>query len=569
MEKKVSYLMLLLCLFLFPFRVHGLEVNEVQDDEVLVENKINDEKTENLEDLVEIEDPEEVLVEDTSDKNTEEQELGEESTDEELNDNIEDATDDTTDPADNDTAEGDDSQDEPSNELIELSQITVTGVISELIGGEPFTFGATSAEADKYSVVREEWYNPGEITKISTSDENYNNALPEGYEYIASPEADKYYHYQLVIRVKEGYELSPEVTLSINGSECNAYWANSSEDTSLYLIDTDFRVQAKNTEEVYVESLDLVDVVTDAYIDQSPLYGASTTTEHFSVFGELWTYFVEEGEGEDATYTVYTNASDSSLKEDYEIDFDKFEEGKTYSYIIVVDAEKGYRLAYTSDTNYTQNYKVTINGEESDCEVGGYKLDDNTYRYYIFVVEKTPTEAATYGVTENADPVVTEGEISDVSMTVDAPNDELESVYVDGTIVSEENYTTEGNTILTLLASFLNTLGQGIHDVTMRFVNGNIATTTITIESQATEEEQAATPMSGQNTSEVAATYTVQNMVDDETVSDNKLEVKEQEKEEEIEEEQEESNLGLIIFLIILILIAIIIPITIYRKNND
>ena len=62
MEKKVRYLMILLCLFLFPMKAFALEGTlEDTDDMVVVEENTNDE---NLfeEDLVKIENPNNIVL---------------------------------------------------------------------------------------------------------------------------------------------------------------------------------------------------------------------------------------------------------------------------------------------------------------------------------------------------------------------------------------------------------------------------------------------------------------------------------------------------------------------------
>lgn len=61
------------------------------------------------------------------------------------------------------------------------------------------------------------------------------------------------------------------------------------------------------------------------------------------------------------------------------------------------------------------------------------------------------------------------------------PLQEFTDLFVDGDWVSPENYTkTEGSTIITLTAAYLDTLARGEHEAKLMFTNGS-ATTTITI----------------------------------------------------------------------------------------
>ena len=101
------------------------------------------------------------------------------------------------------------------------------------------------------------------------------------------------------------------------------------------------------------------------------------------------------------------------------------------------------------------------------------------------VVEPTITKVE-YPFKSGADSNITDG---DLEVVVDAEYEYFESVYVDYKLVSSDNYTTKsGSTVVTLKDSFLDTLEEGLHYLTIKFkkVSGtNIeegeATTTFTI----------------------------------------------------------------------------------------
>lgn len=109
--------------------------------------------------------------------------------------------------------------------------------------------------------------------------------------------------------------------------------------------------------------------------------------------------------------------------------------------------------------------------------------------------ETTTTEAATETpATEDSSYTITVGDGSthtaddsgNITITCNGPLEDLVSISVDGKVIDSSNYTLEsGSTILTLKASYLNTLSAGNHTVTFTYKNGKTATATITIKEAA------------------------------------------------------------------------------------
>lgn len=109
------------------------------------------------------------------------------------------------------------------------------------------------------------------------------------------------------------------------------------------------------------------------------------------------------------------------------------------------------------------------------------------------VVEPAITKVE-YPFKDGEDSTITDG---DLEVVVDAEYEYFESVYVDGNLVSSDNYTTKsGSTIVTLKDSFLDTLEEGLHYLTIKFkkiIGTNIeegeATTTFIIDRSKTVTE--------------------------------------------------------------------------------
>ncbi|MBR3210526.1 MAG: hypothetical protein IKF71_01135 [Bacilli bacterium] len=395
MEKKVRYLMLLLCLFLFPIKAFALEgaVEEIDDNVVIEENNTDDLYAE---DLIEIENPMKVLLGEESNNNdvgdeldptkktTEEEEepsVGEEPKEEE--NNIESDGEEPT--GENPTTGEEPSGEEPT--ILELEEFSLTGVKTDLVVGSDFSFGGSSGEPEKYTVVREEWaIYSGAGPTIASSDAAYNVELQASGKLLDAIEENKYYNYRAVLKFADGTTPASTMTAIINGTSYDASIFDYDEETNIAIIHVNIYKQAINPNAQYIDALDLLDVVLDAIAGKTPTFTATTKTEHITLVGERWEFYKMDvsPEGDNEHY-IYANASNEELIDpNYDNKFDTFNTDNRYTYLVVVDTEEGYRLNFENeDTSY---YKVTINGEQKDCEVSSELLDNGGMRYYIYVL---------------------------------------------------------------------------------------------------------------------------------------------------------------------------------------
>lgn len=520
MEKKVRYLMLLLCLFLFPMKAFALEEvldgtrNEEIKEEVVTDNFSNNENLEDVEDLVKIDDPDTVLLEkkDSNEQAGKELTPADDSTDVVTTDpveknltknvgNVENEEEENKDPVDNpvenptqDPVETptEDPAEDPTPTITELQEFTITGVNTNLVVGQSATFSGTSGESDKYTIVRETWqtYNDNEVLIYVSSDASYNATLEAEGRLITAFEECVYYGYNVVLKFADGYKPADYMDAHINGIDYDAFLDDYDEEENIAYLYIVLRVQARNNNAQYVDGLSLSNVTKDAYIGKAPTYGAKSETEFFTVAGELWETIVIEdlGNGNYRHY-IYVNATDPSfIDTEYETVFDTFDANNEYSYLIIVDSDKDHRLNYDDTSGYIQEYNVTINGEQVECGVYSEALEGGMVRYYIYVADEVvPTEAPEDNVGDNSS--------SSEPVATDTSYD---------TTYEYNNYVEE---TATLLAEEL------------------------------TEE-------------------------------DNKLDVKKEAKKKEQKEEEDKSNVGLIVFLVILIAIAITIPLTVYKKKQ-
>lgn len=114
---------------------------------------------------------------------------------------------------------------------------------------------------------------------------------------------------------------------------------------------------------------------------------------------------------------------------------------------------------------------------DSDCNVCGYK------RCYV--------------VNEGANATFELESSNGIVLKADGDHTLFQKLEVDGKVVATENYTvTQGSTIITLKAGYLNTLSVGAQDVKMLFSDGKIAVTKINVK----EKVQQNTGNNGNNT---------------------------------------------------------------------
>lgn len=553
MEKRIRILMLVLCMFLLPLRVSALEEIVMEtgnnNETVVIEENQNSEINDqlDLENLEKIENPEEILQEEITP-------VVEETT--EPTRKVATSVENATEPV---VGVSNENETPAVIEPVIINSITLEGVKQEFVEGDSFTFAGTSGNPEQYTLDREDWIYYDEVDKIATSDATYQQELENTGTYLEVAEKDVNYFYSFVVTVKDGYVLAESFDISING-KTYAGFMEEELGNNQYYVWTTLACTPYAKDATYVEKLDIENVVTDAYVGKTPYYGASTPTEHFTVLGESWEYLNEvEREDGSISYRVYINASNDMLTFENPT-FTTFESGKEYYYRIVVLIDDGYRLNYEGSV-YDNSYNVTINGEKTTA--GVFEYDDEElggHVYEIFFDGITPTEAETIEIVENNNPVMEAAQ--DVSVGIDGTFDNLENAYLDGTLIAKENYTVKDSTI-TLLEDFIKTLAQGAYELAMRFKDGKMSFTTITIQGEEQQTTQATTT-SYQTTSSEPVVQEV--ITKEEKTQDGTLEV--QKDKQDKKEEKNNTNVGLIIFLGILIIIAIAIPITTYKKEQ-
>lgn len=114
-------------------------------------------------------------------------------------------------------------------------------------------------------------------------------------------------------------------------------------------------------------------------------------------------------------------------------------------------------------------------------EINGTKWTEDTYtvnnNITIKIIWKDKAATPTYTIEEGANQTYTIDSNVDVIIKASGDKANLTSIKVDGTVLDKANYdVVNGSTILTLKASYLNTLSEGDHSVEFVYNDGSVKT---------------------------------------------------------------------------------------------
>ena len=175
--------------------------------------------------------------------------------------------------------------------------------------------------------------------------------------------------------------------------------------------------------------------------------------------------------------------------------------GSTYYLTGSQDGDEDYTTGITVE-KHEHTLKQFERKNDEEFADGMYEQCEDWFCSYEELVEPYTYE---YKVTEGANQTIKRGE--DLTFTVDAPYEKLQSVYVDEDNLSSTDYTVEeGSTIITLSAEYLDTLSAGKHTVELEYTDGK-AKTEFTID----EEKDIATAPSTTSKSKTSPKTGAQN----------------------------------------------------------
>jgi len=173
---------------------------------------------------------------------------------------------------------------------------------------------------------------------------------------------------------------------------------------------------------------------------------------HYMLDGDRYMYWVLGFEGED-----------------YDTPFvGEFEENKTYYADIHLVAEDGYHFA--------PQCTIKINGKVAGTEIA-HVFMNGVDLFTVGAELKAEKEIKVYEILDGANQVHDLDTDGNLTVRADGALEDLVEVRVDDQVVEASNYElSSGSTIITLKASYLNTLSSGTHTLTLVYNDGTATT---------------------------------------------------------------------------------------------
>ena len=183
--------------------------------------------------------------------------------------------------------------------------------------------------------------------------------------------------------------------------------------------------------------------------------------EHCAIEYECWEEIDENGKPLAFWYSDESQYNPNMQK------ITAFEAGKTYTYSLVVKAEKGYVFGDRATLKINDNVvsdPITMNPPLFPAaRIVGEQIKTVALPYYQVI------EGANSAWTQNSDKTLVFRANGDFS--------KFTGVKVDDTLIDAKNYTAvSGSTVITLKADYLNTLSVGTHKLTVVYTDGECST---------------------------------------------------------------------------------------------
>lgn len=141
--------------------------------------------------------------------------------------------------------------------------------------------------------------------------------------------------------------------------------------------------------------------------------------------------------------------------------------------------DKNGKYTFSGEFQYGKHYIKASKENYSETEME-FLVTNSAYQYPDDII-LTSNLANTYEITEGAGSIWQKGSLEGLKFVCNGDYNKLTDVMIDGQIISSDYYTSEkGSTIITLSASYLESLSLGEHELIMNYQDG-FAKTTFTI----------------------------------------------------------------------------------------
>ena len=211
--------------------------------------------------------------------------------------------------------------------------------------------------------------------------------------------------------------------------------------------------------------------------------------------------------GENATITL---SGDDTFNDDFNT--------QPYKNLTLAYGKVGTELATTSISSLSTDIKAILGSNYSSgswiikaLNASAYNIFPPSNNYYIFVndsVTFTISDPVEYTMIEKPSACINKNNGQDAVFVSSADFSKFSSVKIDGQVINSSNYSAElGSTKITLYASYLSTLTDGLHTISIES-NDGFAEATFTLISTSPSPAPDPTPNPGSGSSEYVSPKT-------------------------------------------------------------
>ena len=233
-----------------------------------------------------------------------------------------------------------------------------------------------------------------------------------------------------------------------------------------------FRLTIPAAESTAIDSVNVTDATVTYQVGDKPQATAKVDA-NAQIAYEYWEEMEDNGKGEVVPVKFWYSdpAELAKVPEDKRIT--QFEAGKRYMYSLMLASAEGYPFA--ADCALTVNGKA-VNGKNVSVGQDGKVMFATALKTLTLTGAETP-ETPKYRITAGANSVWTMGNEDGLTFRANGALDKFTGIQVDGKILDSDAYTVDsGSTVVTLEPTYLETLTEGKHRLTVLYTDGQCGT---------------------------------------------------------------------------------------------
>ena len=248
-----------------------------------------------------------------------------------------------------------------------------------------------------------------------------------------------------------------------------------------------FRLTIPAAEFTTIDSVNVTDATLTYQAGDKPQATAKADA-NAQIAYEYWEEMEENDKGEVVPVKFWYSDPAELAKVPEEERITQFEAGKRYMYSLMLASAEGYPFA--ADCALTVNGKA-VNGKNVIVGQDGKVMFATALKTLTLTGAETP-ETPEYRITAGANSVWTMGNEDGLTFRANGALDKFTGIQVDGKILDSDAYTVDsGSTVVTLEPTYLETLTEGKHHLTVLYTDGQCGTS-FTV--QAAEDDPADDP---------------------------------------------------------------------------